>query len=459
MNFKQLPIKKSYINQGTDNLVDGLLNPGLKLSVKYRRSVGFFSSSVFRLLLNSLPSFIQNRGVIQLIVSPSLSQDDINAIQLGYEKKSDLVSRRFLEDFNSEIRCFDDTSLNVLSELVARGILDIKVASVKNDIGIYHDKLGILTDKDGNHIVFYGSANSSVNAYQNNYEKVRVVRSWIAGEGDSVEDEILEFDRLWNDQNEFLDTYDFMESVKKSILVVIEERKQAKSQTEPITLYERLLKSKSITELSTRAIGTYTLLEEKLIRRQGILLQEEFIKCFRAIINKENFVDGIVIDRNINVIPYKFIDVTFLQIENYMRMNEQTKFLSLFDSSYLNEINKLRLGQVETIRMPSPITAPFSQGERQVYIMSIYLALLKTSRKDIPFFIDTPFARIDSNHREKIVKEFFSVISNQMFILSTDEEIVGEYKALIDENISNEFMLSITNYGKTRVIPNSYFEV
>ena len=85
MNFKQLPIKKSYINQGTDNLVDGLLNPGLKLSVKYRRSVGFFSSSVFRLLLNSLPSFIQNRGVIQLIVSPSLSQDDINAIQLGYE--------------------------------------------------------------------------------------------------------------------------------------------------------------------------------------------------------------------------------------------------------------------------------------------------------------------------------------------------------------------------------------
>lgn len=238
MNFKQLPIKKSYINQGTDNLVDGLLNPGLKLSVKYRRSVGFFSSSVFRLLLNSLPSFIQNRGVIQLIVSPSLSQDDINAIQLGYEKKSDLVSRRFLEDFNSEIRCFDDTSLNVLSELVARGILDIKVASVKNDIGIYHDKLGILTDKDGNHIVFYGSANSSVNAYQNNYEKVRVVRSWVAGEGDSVEDEILEFDRLWNDQNEFLDTYDFMESVKKSILVVIEERKQAKSQAEPITLYD-----------------------------------------------------------------------------------------------------------------------------------------------------------------------------------------------------------------------------
>ncbi len=238
MNFKELTIKKSYINQGSENLVDNLLNPALRSAVRYRRSVGFFSSSVFKLLLNALPAFIQNKGTIQLVVSPELSQDDISAIQLGYEKKSDIVSRKFMSDFNSEIRCFDDTSLNILSELVARGILDIKVASVKNEIGIYHDKLGILTDKNGNHIVFYGSANSSANAYQNNYEKIRVVRSWMVGEGDSVEDEILEFDRLWNNENEFLDTYDFMESVKKSILTVIEERKLASISSEPITLYD-----------------------------------------------------------------------------------------------------------------------------------------------------------------------------------------------------------------------------
>lgn len=131
----------------------------------------------------------------------------------------------------------------------------------------------------------------------------------------------------------------------------------------------------------------------------------------------------------------------------------------MFDTKYLIEINKLRLGEKETIVLPSPITAPFSQGERQVYIMSLYLALLKTSRKDIPFFIDTPFARIDSNHREKIVVEFFNKISNQMFILSTDEEIVGEYKALIDDKISDRFILSINDYGNTTVIPSKYFEV
>ena len=186
MGFKDLQIKKSYINQGSDNIVDSLLNPALKQAVSYKRSVGFFSSSVFRLL--------RNKGTIQLIVSPALSSDDIEAIQLGYEKKEEIVNRRFIQDFDQEIRCFDDVSLNTLSELIARGFMDIKVASVKNDIGIYHDKLGILTDKEGNTIVFYGSANSSINAYQNNYEKIRVVRSWVDGEGDSVGEEVFEFD-------------------------------------------------------------------------------------------------------------------------------------------------------------------------------------------------------------------------------------------------------------------------
>lgn len=238
MNFKDLDIKKSYINKGNDNFVDCLLNPALKLAKSYKRSVGFFSSSVFKLLINSLPAFIKNGGRINLIVSPSLSEDDVAAIQLGYEKKEDLINRRFMDEFNVELRNFDDQSLDVLSELVARGILDIKVASVKNDVGIYHDKLGILVDKDDNKIVFYGSANSSVNAYQNNYEKNRVVRSWMPGEGDSVDDEIEEFDKLWSNQNEFLCVYNFMESIKQSIISVIEERKAEKNTKEPIKLFD-----------------------------------------------------------------------------------------------------------------------------------------------------------------------------------------------------------------------------
>ncbi len=251
-----------------------------------------------------------------------------------------------------------------------------------------------------------------------------------------------------------------LEKLSQEIIIKEVEREQAViSYNKSKESYEKLLKSKSINDLSSRAIGVYTLLEDELIKRQGKILQDAFIECFSAIINKNNFIDGIVVDNNINVIPYKFVDVTFLQIEKYLQTNEKTHFLEMFDVKYLMEINKLRLGEKEVISLPSPITAPFSQGERQVYIMALYLALLKTSRKDIPFFIDTPFARIDSNHREKIVEEFFSKLTNQIFILSTDEEIVGEYKTQIDEKISDTFILSINNYGNTTVIPSKYFEV
>lgn len=221
-------------------------------------------------------------------------------------------------------------------------------------------------------------------------------------------------------------------------------------------IYESVLKNKSISDISERAAATFSLIEEKLVLRQAKLLQQEFVECFTSIINKNNFIDGIVIDRKINVIPYKYVSVTRNQLDNYKLANRE--FLNLFDNvQFIIDMNNLEFGEVSSIKLPSPIKAPFSQGERQVYIMSIYLALLKTSHKDIPFFIDTPFARIDSEHRANIVKEFFTKLSNQMFVLSTDEEIVGEYKAMMAEHISDLFTLQINNYGTTKIKNDTYF--
>lgn len=220
--------------------------------------------------------------------------------------------------------------------------------------------------------------------------------------------------------------------------------------------YEELLKAHSITNLAERAVAVYSLLEEKLVRRQATKLQEAFMESFSSIINKGNFVDGILIDNNINVIPYKYIGINRTQLQNYRDTNKE--FLSLYNNVQLIvDMNKLEFGEVQRIQVPSPIKVPFSQGERQVYIMSIYLALLKTSRQDIPFFIDTPFARIDSNHRENIVAEFFNKVKNQLFILSTDEEIVGSYKKKMENKISNTFTLAISGYGATTILPNEYF--
>lgn len=267
---------------------------------------------------------------------------------------------------------------------------------------------------------------------------------------------------------EFFEQKESYEKEISELLILLERKKQEAESKKEVVLtaekefakakenYEAGLKNKSINNLSARGAAAYTMLEEKLVLRQGRLLQDEFVRCFNAIINKDNFIDGIVIDKNINIIPYKFVRINRTQLDNYRNANKE--FLGLFDGvKYALEMNKLECGEVKYVMLPSPIKVPFSQGERQVYIMSIYLALLKTSHKDIPFFIDTPFARIDSNHRQNIVDQFFCEIKNQMFILSTDEEIVGDYKQRIDSRISDKYVLEISNYGTTRVVANKYF--
>lgn len=42
MNFKDLTLNTSYISHGENNIVNSLINPALKLSVLYQRSVAFF---------------------------------------------------------------------------------------------------------------------------------------------------------------------------------------------------------------------------------------------------------------------------------------------------------------------------------------------------------------------------------------------------------------------------------
>lgn len=230
MNFKDLDIKASYISYGSQNIASCLINPALKYTKCYKRSVGFFSSSVFQTVLDGIDSLVKNEGKIMLIASPNISEEDKLAISIGYEERKRNIEEAFDRSFNESLAEFDDRSLNLLAELIAEGFMDIKLAVTKCD-GIYHDKLGILEDIDGNAIVFYGSANSSKNAYVNNYEKIRVSRSWDAGELIHVEDEQKEFDSLWENQNEFLDVYDYNEAAKRNIIKTIESRSKNSSST------------------------------------------------------------------------------------------------------------------------------------------------------------------------------------------------------------------------------------
>ena len=228
MSFKDLDIKLSYISYGESGIAKSFLVPLLKKAKTYQRSVGFFSSGVFAPIIDGVVALSRNGGKIQLIASPKLSEEDIQAIRLGYQKREEIIANAFSKDFVASVDELDDVKLNLLATLIANGTMDIKIA-VTDATGFYHDKLGILEDFDGNTIVFYGSANESLNGYENNYEKIRVVKSWVAAEQASINDEKDEFDSLWNGTNPFVNVYNYAESAKANILQVIERRKTEKA--------------------------------------------------------------------------------------------------------------------------------------------------------------------------------------------------------------------------------------
>ena len=80
MSFLNVYLKKDY-RTPSDNVIKNFYIPLLKESKLYKRSVGFFSSSSLIELSYGISGLIKNDGKIQLIVSPVISDDDLNAIK------------------------------------------------------------------------------------------------------------------------------------------------------------------------------------------------------------------------------------------------------------------------------------------------------------------------------------------------------------------------------------------
>mgnify|MGYP003311474218 CR=1 FL=1 len=99
-----------------------------------------------------------------------------------------------------------------------------------------------------------------------------------------------------------------------------------------------------------------------------------------------------------------------------------------------------------------------SKGEKQIFVMALYYSLIQLCSNEIPFIIDTPFARIDTEHRNNISKYFFSKLKGQVFILSTNEEIDSAHVKIMKDKISATYMLENTDNSKTLVYSNKYFE-
>ena len=179
-----------------------------------------FSSSVLVEIAKGIEGLVRNNGRINLITSPNLSQEDIDAIRSGYKNREEIIKRALIGSLVEPENKYQEEKLNLLANLIADGHLDIKIAVTANDslYGMYHEKVGIIEDNFGEKVAFSGSLNETENAFTANFETIDVYCNWRGNEDKQrVESKEATFEKIWNDRHNNIKTFEFKELTDKLI--------------------------------------------------------------------------------------------------------------------------------------------------------------------------------------------------------------------------------------------------
>ena len=154
----------------------------------------------------------------------------------------------------------------------------------------------------------------------------------------------------------------------------------------------------------------------RLQREKLNKLSDTITKCFKELVEKDSLVSNIKIESDT-------LDVIILDIDG-------------------NELLKTQL----------------SAGEQQMFAVAVVWALAITSGYKAPVVVDTPMARLDSAHRTNFVTKYLPEASSQVVVLSTDEEIYGQYLDEIRDKIIDCYTLVYDENKQCTSVVRGYFE-
>ena len=235
---------------------------------------------------------------------------------------------------------------------------------------------------------------------------------------------------------------------------------------------EEQLKQESITDLSTRAIVMLDKLRSILYTKQLAKLEEHFRQEVKCLMRKSSFIDDIWIDEDFSIHIIRYENFERAKLLEMLGASSEAKLQATLGVGAWKELQKITESQsIDQMllalisdykgeyKLPVEIDkGSLSNGEKQIFIMSLYYALVQLCPFEVPFVIDTPFARIDSEHRQNISEFFFSKLRGQVFILSTNEEINATHLQIIKPKVAAQYLLENVDNKRTYVVKDSYFE-
>ena len=227
MSLRNIDYKPDY-NKTNCNIAEEFYLPSMNNSIMYDRISGYFGSTVYLIAWSSLKRFVENNGKIRVICSPCISDEDGKAIEEGYiTREQDIINQSIEREIND---LFSSPVLEkparVLACLVAEGILDVKIAvpsknQAPNIKRLFHDKVGIFTDSNGDSVGFRGSMNETFQGLSDdgNIESIDVFTSW-EDEKDRfrVQNAQSYFDKLWDNNLDGTNVYSFPEASRRDLI-------------------------------------------------------------------------------------------------------------------------------------------------------------------------------------------------------------------------------------------------
>lgn len=216
MGLKDLNLQFQYRSED-DDIVRDFYQKIIKVSVEYKRAVGYFSTQSLLLLGEAIDDFMARNGRMKLIASPNLSNEDIELIKNGYEKRKQFIEARVLSSLVIPEDDLSKQQLSKIERMITLGMLDIRIA-FRNSQGIFHEKIGIVTDSNNDKVAFNGSINETHNGYCNNFESVDLYFSWDERDNMRIALKEKNFDMLWNNKTNNLEVYDFNEAIKRKLI-------------------------------------------------------------------------------------------------------------------------------------------------------------------------------------------------------------------------------------------------
>ena len=208
MALRDLSLKQEY-RSDVDDVVSEFFIPCLTNSIQYDRTVEFISIKSLSTLTFGLENIQDHHAKIRLVSGHRFSTTDLNIIKKLFDQRTN-------HRFNGNL--IRDHKITELQKIINDFKVEIKIAIPNSEYvdGIFEERMGIFRDTNDDIVAFSGTSNATFDAENRNFESIDVFTSW--DDKSRVETKINNFEKLWNNETEYVDVYDFIFAESKNLL-------------------------------------------------------------------------------------------------------------------------------------------------------------------------------------------------------------------------------------------------